>query len=121
MKAVEIFQSIVDNVVQQAASGVWYLEPLWMLEPGVPVDDAECMAQVRDMLELAVKKKNAEGDLVHPVVDWLYKLMTEEGQYALSDTEMRLVEGMLDFVNQSHNLGNEKMQLPASWDFSKKG
>lgn len=118
MKAVEIFQSIVDNVVQQAASGVWYLEPLWMLEPGVPIYDAECMTQLKEMLELAVKKKNAESDLVHPVVDWLHTLMTEEGQYAMNDTEIKFVEDMLEYVN--HKGSSDKIQLPNGWDFSKK-
>ena len=98
MKAVEIFQSIVDNVVQQAASGVWYLEPLWILEPDVPTDDAECMAQVREMLELAVKKKNAESDLMRPVIDWLYQLMIVDGQYAMNDKETQLLEDMMDYM-----------------------
>lgn len=116
MKAVEIFQSIVDNVVQQAASGVWYLEPLWMLEPDVQVDDTECMAQVRDMLELAVKKKNAEGDMVHPVVDWLYKLMTEEGQYALNEGEIKLMEDMMEYMK----LKPEEQKRRDGWSFTKK-
>lgn len=116
MKAVEIFQSIVDNVVQQAASGVWYLEPLWMLEPGVPVDDAECMAQVREMLELVVKKKNAEADLVHPVVDWLYKLMTEEGQYVMNEGEIKLMEDMMEYMK----LKPEEQKRRDGWSFTKK-
>ena len=116
MKAVEIFQSIVDNVVQQAASGVWYLEPLWMLEPGVPVDDAECMAQVREMLELTVKKKNAEGDMVHPVVDWLYKLMVEDGQAAIDAGEIKLMEDMFQYL-QMNPVEKKRKQ---DWNFARK-
>ena len=116
MKAVEIFQSIVDNVVQQAASGVWYLEPLWMLEPDVQVDDTEIVAQVKEMLELTVKKKNAEGDLVHPVVDWLHKLMIEDGQAMVNNEELRLMEDMIEYMK----LKPEEQKSRDGWRFAKK-
>lgn len=115
MKAVEIFQSIVDNVVQQAASGVWYLEPLWMLDPGVPVDDAECMAQVKEMLELTVKKKNAESNLMRPVIDWLYNLFKEEN-YIMENGEMKLMEDMMEYMK----LKPEEQKRKEGWSFAKK-
>lgn len=118
MKAAQIYQAIVDRVVGQADSGVYYLNPLWMLEPEVTpiLEDKDTLAFVREMLELTVKKKNAISNRQPLVVDSLYKIIHEDAQPMMDENEIKLLQNLLEFTNQKQ----EDNKFADGWSFAKK-
>ena len=121
MTKIEAFNSVIPTCIGCGDSGVFYLEPLWRIDPALHefADDPAAMAEIKEMLELTVAKRNAEADLVHPVVNWLYKLMTEEGAAALNEGEIKLMEDMMEYMRARPEDQKRKAGLDG-WSFARK-
>lgn len=109
MTKAELVNKLVETCVEQAPSGVWYVTPMWRDSPvlhGYTGDYRELL----EILKLTVDKKNAFDNQTQPVLNWLYKLMTETVDPTLDGFETDLMQGALQYLNS---------KSPADWDFSK--
>lgn len=106
----EVLNGLIDTCIEQAPSGVWYVTPMWRDSPILYGYDGD-YAELLEVLKLTVDKKNAIDNQVNPILQWLYKLMTETVDPTLDEFETDLMHGALEYLNGKKNEG---------WDFAKK-
>ena len=110
MRNSAVINELVKTCIEKAPSGVWYLNPMWRDSPALYGYDGD-YGELLEVLKLTVDKKNAYDNQVNPVLQWLYKLMTETVDPTLDEFETDLMQGALQYLTSQ---GETK-----EWDFAK--
>jgi len=141
----EFTQRIKDlAILLDEDTGVYYIDPDWKFnmyvndlpEPHEVKSEYELTwADVKDILNLEVIKRNKHNDNKKLVIDWLYNLITATVEPAILQEETEYVAQMMDYlkfrnehpelpVNQekTEDVGDEKVKqlLKSGMNFSKK-
>lgn len=85
-------------------SGLSYLTPLYkevLRENDIMLPNDINYEELREILELEVKKRNAIFDKIHPVAEWLYNVILDNAQPMMESAESDLVNQFLQYMQQS--------------------
>lgn len=105
------------TITQDEDLGVWYLEPEWLdmlyrngLADLENLEDSNIsnLSEVRDILELEVKKRNLLGSKEKFVMDWLYDLITAAVEPAVLAEETEYIKQVTEFMKANHNTHENK-------------
>ena len=106
-------------IVQDEDSQKWYINPDWIyilhadgLEP--EKQDIELTItedEVKNRLELEVKRRNLKTDKTALIANWLYTLLTTTAEPALTDAENQLAAGWIEYMKDKDHIKEQKEKL----------
>ena len=106
-------------IIQDEDSQKWYIHPDWRyvlhadgLEP--EKQDIELTItedEVKNRLELEVKRRNLKTDKTALIANWLYTLLTTTAEPALTDAENQLAAGWIEYMKDKDHIKEQKEKL----------
>lgn len=98
--------------IEQADNGLWYLEPMWRLILHDnqmffnDISDAEVSpAEILEILQLEVEKRNTINSKKPAVIDWLYELINSTVEPAMLQEETDYLKNLTEYLRAN----NEKL------------
>lgn len=106
-------------IVQDDDSQKWYINPDWIyilhadgLEPEKQeIEPAITENEVKNRLELEVKRRNLKTDKTALIANWLYTLLTTTAEPALTDAENQLAAGWIEYMKDKDHIKEQKEKL----------
>ena len=111
-------------IVQDDDSQKWYINPDWIyilhadgLEPEKQeIEPAITENEVKNRLELEVKRRNLKTDKTALIANWLYTLLTTTAEPALTDAENQLAAGWIEYMKDKDHIKEQKEKLDKKED-----
>ena len=106
-------------IIQDDDSQKWYIHPDWMyilhadgLDPEKQeIKPAITEDEVKNRLELEVKRRNLKIDKTALIANWLYTLLTTTAEPALTDAENQLAAGWIEYMKDKDHIKEQKEKL----------
>lgn len=67
--------------------------------------------EVKNRLELEVKRRNLKTDKTALIANWLYTLLTTTAEPALTDVENQLAAGWIEYMKDKDHIKEQKEKL----------
>jgi len=119
----EFINKAINETIVEADNGMFYLEPMWrtILDSNEllfdKISDFEVgPAEVYEVLQLEVKKRNTINSKKPAVIDWLYELIMSQVEPAMLEQETDYLKNLTEYLkaNKEATLKDEE------WDKFKK-
>ena len=95
-----------------------YLDPSYKmilidagLTPDVVTDYEIDWADVKEILELEVQRREKEFDNSRNVIDWIYSIITTTVDPAMINEENELMKNMMDYMKLNHELNEREAEV----------
>ncbi len=108
MTKAELMNTLIEDCVEEAPTGMAYISPMWRSHSALAKYDGD-LSELREVLELTVKKRNAFANKLWPMLATLENLFGENIE-ALDEQEKQLANDMVMYI-----LGSRQ-----NWSFAKK-
>lgn len=106
--------AIIDN----DDTGHSYLDPSYkviLIDAGLTPDEVTDYkidwADVREILELEVQRREKEFDNSRNVIDWIYSIITTTVDPVMINEENELMKNMMDYMKLNHELNEREAEV----------
>lgn len=117
MTYVEFLNKAMDETIIQADNGLWYLEPDWRqairntkLSEATVSDRDIYFEELKEILELEVKRRNTVQSKKPYVIGWLYELITAQVEPAMLQEETDYIKQVTEFMKANHELKSKEQE-----------
>ena len=120
MSYFDVVNEAIDlTVVTDEYTGVSYLEPRYriLLEdnnvhlPGHTVNGDEKDQELYEILKLEVEKRNALMDFGHPVMEWMYTMLAQVVDPAMTEEQNDLIKNVTEYLKLNKELKEKEKTL----------